>query len=137
MELLVERKEFYEDCTIGGFYIDGEFAYFTLEDKDRYLEDGNTKIPKETAIPRGKYRVIIDWSNRFQRKMPHILDVPQFDGIRIHILNVASETEGCVGIGLQHDAPNHNILKSKLAFNDFFPRLEAGLEEGEVWIEIT
>jgi hypothetical protein len=137
MELLIERKEFYEDCVIGGFYIDGEFAYFTLEDTDRYLESGNAKIPKETAIPRGKYRVTISYSNRFQKMMPQILDVPQFTGIRIHAGNVVTDTEGCVLIGMKHDAPNHNILKSVDAFNDFFPRLTKGLTEREVWIEIT
>lgn len=136
MNLVLERKEFYEDRTIGMFYIDGEFAYYSLEDKDRYLEAGDIKIPKETAIPRGKYKVTISWSNRFKKLMPHILDVPQFVGIRIHAGNTPVDTEGCLLIGLEYDAKIHQILKSKLAFDDFFSRLEKGLLEGDVWIEI-
>lgn len=137
MQIELNRKEFYEDCTIGGFYINGEFFYYTLEDKDRHLEDGGIKVPKETAISRGKYKVTISYSNRFQKMMPQLLDVPQFTGIRIHAGNVANDIEGCILIGMKHDAPNHNILKSADAFNDFFPRLTKGLTEGEVWIEIS
>lgn len=145
MILEVNRKEFYKDRTIGGFYIDGQWYYYTLEDTDRQRQDNGTiipwstdlKVPKETAIPRGRYQVIIDWSDRFKRNMPHILDVPDFVGIRIHILNTPVETEGCVGVGLQYEVSSHNILKSKLAFDDFFPRLEAGLREGSVWIEVA
>jgi len=137
MNLRLERKEFYEECTIGGFFIDGEFAYYSLEDKDRYLENGGSKIPKETAIPRGRYRVTISYSNRFQKMMPQLLDIPQFTGIRIHAGNTAVDTEGCVLIGMEHDIPTHNIMRSRDAFNDFFPRLAKGLTEGEVWIEIV
>lgn len=136
MELILERKEFYPDRTIGGFYINGSFFYYTLEDMDRKLEEGGVKIPKMTAIPRGRYQVIIDFSNRYQRRMPHILNVPQFEGIRIHIGNYPGDTEGCILIGKLIDDPNHVVLESKKAFDDFFPRLEAGLKEGEVWITI-
>ncbi len=87
MRLELQRNEFYDDRTIGGFYIDGKWAYFCLEDMDRRLEDRGVKIPGKTAIPRGKYKVTISWSNRFNRLMPHILDVPQFTGIRIHAGN--------------------------------------------------
>lgn len=139
MHFLIDRhpEESYEDCTIGGFYINGEFAYYSLEDKDRYLENGGIKIPKETAIPRGKYKMTISWSNRFQKMMPQLLDIPQFTGIRIHAGNIATDTEGCILIGMEHDAPNHNILRSRDAFNDFFPKLAKGLVEGEVYIEVS
>lgn len=139
MNLELNRKEFYPDRTIGGLYIDGEFAYYTLEDCDRHLEEGGVKIPKETAIPRGKYKVTISWSYRFQKMMPHILDVPQFTGIRIHSGNYPADTEGCILIGLEYDAKTHAILKSRDAFNDFFPKLGEALALhtlDEVWIEV-
>ena len=136
MNLELERKEFWEDRTLGGLYINGNFFCHTLEDKDRHLESGGQKIPKETAIPTGRYKVIIDFSNRFQRKMPHILEVPFFEGIRIHTGNVPANTEGCILLGTGIDLGTHNITGSKIAFDNFFPRLEAGLKEGEVWIEI-
>ena len=136
MELILERKEFYPDRTIGGLYINGSFFYYTLEDMDRKLEVAGVKVPKLTAIPRGRYQVIIDFSNRYQRRMPHLLNVPQFEGIRIHVGNYPGDTEGCILIGMQIDDPNHVVLDSKKAFDDFFPRLEKALVEGKVWITI-
>jgi hypothetical protein len=137
MELEINRKEFYPDRCIGGFYIDGSWCYYTLEDTDRKLEEGGVKIPGKTAIPRGRFKVTISWSNRFRRLMPHILDVPQFVGVRIHAGNVPENTEGCPLIGLQYEVGSHNILKSKLAFDDFFPKLELGLLDGDVWLEVS
>lgn len=136
MKLTLDRNEFFDDRTIGGFYIDDVWAYFCLEDTDRKLEVGGVKIPKQTAIPRGKYKVTISQSTRFKRFMPHILDVPQFTGIRIHAGNTPADTEGCPLIGMEYDVNTHNVLKSLIAFNDFFSRLEKGLLEGDVWLKI-
>jgi hypothetical protein len=136
MELKLERKEMTDKSTIGELFIDGEFAYYTLEDKDRQLETAgcSAKVDKETCIPRGTYKVIIDDSTRFKRKMPHILDVDCFEGIRIHSGNYSGDTEGCILLGTEkgEDAVWH----SNNAFNDFFPKLEKGLSSGEVWITI-
>ena len=137
MKLTLHRNEFFEDRTIGGFYIDDTWAYFCLEDTDRKLEDGGIKIPKQTAIPRGRHKVTISWSNRFKRDMPLLLDVIGFDGVRIHAGNVPTDTEGCLLIGMGYDILTHNILKSKIAFDDFFTKLTEALETGEVWIKVT
>ena len=146
MLLEVNRKEFYEDRTIGGLYINGHWGYFVLEDVDRQrvAHDGSTliwasylKIPKETAIPRGKYKLTISWSNRFRRLMPHILDVPDFTGIRIHIGNYPGDTEGCPIIGKERDVKTNNLLRSKEAFDEFFAQLESWLIKEDVWIEIS
>ena len=64
------------------------------------IEDGSVKLPGKMAIPGGRYRLVIDWSNRFGRMMPHVLDVPQFTGIRIHSGNRREDTEGCPITGL-------------------------------------
>ena len=88
MKLSLIRKVFTDKSTIGTLQIDGGVSMFTLEDVDRKLEAGGVKIPGQTAIPRGTYTVIIDFSNRFQRMMLHVLDVPQFDGIITKVLIV-------------------------------------------------
>lgn len=147
MNLELERKEFYPDRCIGGLYIDGVWYCYTLEDKDRQRQSDKTiipwsstlKIPKETAIPCGRYQVVINKSDRFKRLMPQILGVPDFTGIRIHDGGLVAEpidTEGCPIIGLEYRARDHVLLKSPEAFKDFFPKLEAGLKEGDVWIEV-
>lgn len=94
MKLVVKRKAFLNDCTTGELHIDGKFFCYTLEDTVR-----DKKIDKITAIPYGKYKLILDFSNRFQKIMPHVLDVPGFEGIRIHPGNSATDTEGCLLLG--------------------------------------
>jgi len=100
MELKVSRKEFTEKSTIGEVYQDGNFLCYVLEDVDRKLEAGGVKIPKETAIPRGRYRVVFDLSTRFARPTPRLDNVPHFDGVRIHTGNTAANTEGCLLLGM-------------------------------------
>ena len=136
MNLELERKEFYPDRCIGGLYIDGTYFCYTLEDTDRKLEEDGIKIPKQTAIPRGKYKVIINHSNRFKRDMPLLLDVPQFEGIRIHAGNTPENTEGCILLGMEYDAPTHEIRKSRIAFDEVFIMLEESLDEEDCWIEV-
>jgi hypothetical protein len=87
MELKVIRKIFTNKSTIGELHINGKFFCYTLEDKDRYVEQGGKKEFGITAIPRGTYSVVLSFSNRFQKYLPEILNVPQFVGIRMHTGN--------------------------------------------------
>lgn len=137
MKLRLVRDAQGEDCTFGKLYINGVYECETLEDTDRELEDeGNEKIAGETAIPRGTYNVIIDFSQRFGKEMPHVLDVPQFTGIRIHPGNKAADTEGCILLGLVRTY--NGVGRSVLAFNAFFPKLSDALDRGEtVTLEVV
>ena len=118
MKLTLTRKWFHPTCTIGTLDIDGHAEAYTLEDVERDI-----KIPGETCIPTGTYVLVIDWSNRFQRRMPHLLDVPGFEGIRIHPGNTDKDTKGCVLVGLEkyEDSLGH----SDMAFNHLFGQLLA------------
>ena len=130
MELLVKRKWFYDDCIIGELSIDGSFECFTLEDIEREI-----KIAGKTAIPKGIYRVIIDWSQKYQKYMPHILDVPNFQGIRIHSGNTSADTEGCILVGQARQ--DNMILKSRAAYVTLFSKLYNAHSKGEeITIEI-
>lgn len=82
---------------------DGELLGQTLEDPDRRLEHDGEKIDGDTAIPRGRYRISVTFSNRFKRLMPLIHDVPGFDGIRIHGGNTEADTHGCPLLGQYRD----------------------------------
>ena len=86
--------------------IAGEHFAWTLEDKDRGLKQSDSlltikakKIFGKTAIPTGKYEVILSYSNRFKKVMPLLLDVKGFDGVRIHGGNTDADTLGCPLIG--------------------------------------
>lgn len=131
MEINLIRKEFSDQSTIGDFIIDGEWFCFSLEDMVR---EPGVKVPGQTAIPEGRYRVVIDQSDRFRRAMPHILDVPGFDGIRIHNGNTEADTRGCPLLGFTKD--RNSVGKSIPAFNQFFDRLYMALRDEECWITI-
>ena len=106
MELLVQRKTYTKNSTTGIFYINGRDSYYTLEDvcrdlnRDGDLKDTNeAKVHGRTAIPSGRYQVILSFSNRFQKYMPEVLNVAGFAGIRIHSGNKPEDTEGCILVG--------------------------------------
>lgn len=113
MEILVQRFIYSDKSTIGEMTIPGrDFKCHTLEDKVR--PDG-VKVPHETAIPEGRYQLVIDYSNRFKRYMFHILNVPMFDGIRIHCGNTGEDTDGCLLVGVSER--NDWIGESHVAFS--------------------
>ena len=106
MEILVKRIAKKEAYTIGKMYIDGKYFCDTLEDKDRGLSQSMTeeeirkmKVHGLTAIPTGAYKVIVNYSERFGKLMPLLLDVKGYAGVRIHSGNTPSDTLGCILVG--------------------------------------
>lgn len=98
MELKVERKWPKDTYTVGRLYVDGKLFCNTLEDRVRDLNT-EEKIYGETAIPAGRYRVIFNWSPKFGRNLPRLLNVPHFEGILIHPGNTAADSAGCILVG--------------------------------------
>lgn len=98
MKLRVERLWPKEEYTVGRLYVDGKLFCNTLEDRVRDLTKED-KIPGRTAIPEGTYRVIFNWSPKFGRNLPRLLDVPHFEGILIHPGNTAADSAGCILVG--------------------------------------
>lgn len=94
MKFELKRIAKKEDYTIGRLYANGEYVCDTLEDAVR-----DVKIQGKTAIQSGEYKVIMTYSQRFKRIMPLLLDVPNFEGVRIHSGNTANDTEGCILCG--------------------------------------
>lgn len=123
------------DSVIGELSFNGSFFCHTLEDKDRRLEDSpghsmmSRKIPGQTAIPRGVYRLGITFSNRFQRDLPLLYDVPCFEGIRIHSGNDHTNTEGCILLG-QKRSRDDFIYDSKKTMALFMDKIERAIENG-------
>ena len=119
MLIEVKRLEFKDTHTVGKLYINGVYECFTLEDAVR----NGTKIIGKTAIPIGTYKLIIDASTRFKQDMPHILDVPDFTGVRIHAGNTSADTDGCILLGSTW-AGKDFIGNSKIAYKKFFDKLK-------------
>jgi len=115
----------------GRLVIDDLLTCDTLEDEDRFLEAGGIKVPGQTAIPRGTYRVDVTWSPKFGKLLPEVLEVPGFKGIRIHGGVDEEDTEGCILVGLKSgNQLSHGIDTS----NKVRKILQAALGRGE---EIT
>ena len=110
MELKQLRKFKGNEYTISDFYIDGVKLCNICEDPVRVLIDknkdgdfddpGEGKVYANTAIPAGRYEVVITYSNRFKKHLPLLLNVPGYSGIRIHPGNSAVDTAGCLLPGI-------------------------------------
>ena len=100
--------------TIGRLSVEGEVLCDTIEDKVRELVDinhdgdfddkGEGKVYGETAIPAGTYPLTLSMSNRFNRLLPEIHNVPGFSGVRIHSGNTEKDSHGCLIVG-KNDKP--------------------------------
>ena len=91
----------------------GEFVADTIENAD-------------FLIPAGKYPLRLTWSPRFKKLMPLIDEVPEREGIRIHMGTKPEHSQGCV-------------LVSYLALENLkvlFNQRKKWYEEDELQIEI-
>lgn len=119
MKLTLKRKFLGDKYTVGDLFIDRKFFCNTIEDKVRglpatcpYTPKGQSckckgKIYAETAIPAGTYKVTMEYSPRFKRKLPLLHNVPHFIGILIHSGTTAVDSAGCVLVG-------NNTIKGKV-----------------------
>lgn len=95
----VRRKIFTDNRTIGELFVNGKKLCDTLEDTYRVLQSAKDKVQDQTAIPNGLYNLILSFSTKFQKKLPEILNVPFFTGIRIHTGANENHTSGCILVG--------------------------------------
>ena len=138
MKLHLARRWLTPESTGGELYIDQAWECFTLEDVVRPI---GVKIPGQTAIPTGLYRVGLTPSDRVQRgtlwspsppMLPLLLDVPGFEGIRFHAGNRTADTAGCILVG-QVRAPDF-VGQSRVALTALMAKLA---EAPEIWLTIT
>lgn len=109
MKLKLIRFKKTNSCTFGKLYMDDKFFCYTLEDIVREV-----KIKHQTAIPTGTYQVVINYSIRFKKMMPLVVNVPNFTGIRIHAGNTAASTSGCILVG--DEIGEECLVRSKETF---------------------
>ena len=93
------------------------------------------KIKGVTAIPAGVYEVVVNFSQRFQRPLPLLLGVSNFDGVRIHAGNTDADTEGCLLVGKSKAADF--IGGSRAAFDALFPKIQHAAMREKIFIEIA
>lgn len=128
MELKLVRLYKKSEYTIGKLYIDGKYFCDTVEDCDRGLtstmseaEIAKRKIYGKTAIPTGRYRVTLTYSNKFKRVLPLVNAVKGFLGIRMHNGKDASSSLGCIIVG--ENKIKGGVINSKATMEKLMQRL--------------
>ena len=151
MELILKRIAKRKTYTIGRLYIREQVMdeylpgtaddYFcdTLEPTWRDYEHGAYKVKGRSAIPEGRYAVVISWSPKFKQWLPILLGGPDFNrkwqGIRIHAGNTAKDTEGCILVGQNREVGK--VLDSRKWLYELKQRIvEAKDRDEAVWITI-
>ena len=134
MELKLVRGKANASSVEGKLYVDGVFECYTVEDLPR-----DKKVYGITGIPKGKYKVTVSMSTRFHKRLPLLLDVPGFEGIRIHSGNSSKDSEGCIIVGAVNERTDDDwVGSSKVAMSRLLPKIEDALAVCEsVWIEIV
>ena len=119
-------REMYPNYTEGRLFINNEFYCLTVEDIVR-IDNNNCeqKIKAQTAIPEGTYPIVFNFSNRFQKYMPLLLNVPCFEGIRIHRGQNPTHSEGCI------------LIKGVKEINDLYSKMKKVEKKEKIFIEIV
>ena len=132
MELTLIRDIFAPHRTLGILYVDGIKECYICED---VVRPKGEKVYGQTAIPEGRYEVIINMSPRFKCELPLLLNVPNFEGIRIHSGNHEGHTEGCLLPGRTRNASG--VFSSVIATNNLILKIRTALQSGrKVFITI-
>lgn len=140
MKLTLKRIALRSTYTIGKLYIDDAYFCDTLEDtvrdtnKSGKFDNGEQKIKGKTAIPYGTYEIKWTYSPRFKKYTPQLMNVPSFEGIRVHAGNTSSDTEGCLILGENKQVGK--VLNSRATINKFYPIIKEACSNGKVTIEI-
>ena len=136
MKIQVNRDWEKSEYTIGNVLINSKPFCNSLEPKSRGLSKNmslqdilSIKVPSETAIPIGTYRVSLKYSSSFKRDMPYIEDVPGFSGVLIHWGNTKKDTKGCILLG--KNTKVGQVLESKATFSKFMNLLDQAISKGE------
>jgi len=129
MHITVQRETLKDDRTLGSLAINGVHFAWTLEDAVRPV-----KIQNHTAIPPGVYEVVVNYSNRFGRQLPMLLNVPDFTFIRIHGGNGPENTEGCILVGKERD--DERIWNCSGAVSELTFRIRNATTTGKVFAEV-
>lgn len=140
MKLTLKRIALRPTYTIGKLYIDDVYFCDTIEDTVRDLnkngkfDNGEKKIHSKTAIPYGTYEIKWTYSPRFKKYTPQLMNVPSFEGIRIHAGNTSADTEGCLILGKNKQVGK--VINSRDTINKFYPIIKEACSNGKVTIEI-
>ena len=116
--------------------LEGVYFCDTLEPTWRDYRHGGRKINGRSAIPEGRYPVVITYSPKMKQWLPLLVNVPMFSGIRIHAGNTAEDTQGCILVG--QNLKKGMVLNSRTWLKRLKDKIVEAKERGEaVWITVV
>ena len=120
-------------------YEQEEYFCDTLEPTWRDYAHGGRKIKGCSAIPEGRYAVVISYSPKFEQWLPILLGGPEFNrqwqGIRIHAGNTCNDTKGCILVG--RNKLVGQVVDSRIWLHRLKNKIVEAKERGEpVWLTI-
>lgn len=114
MRLLLPRDDQNAARTFGAFVDDTGGFIRLCETLELPWRNNQRNV---SCIPAGTYRLEYKWSEKHQRMLWHICDVPDRDDTEIHIGNSVKNTLGCVLCGSTRDGDD--VDDSTAAFDRF------------------
>ena len=133
--IITTLREYHPSFTESAMYIDGGNRFcWVLEDVGR---PHGVKVPRETCIPEGHYRVVISISSRWNKPMLLLYNTNEqtverfgveFTGVRAHGGNDVDDTEGCPLCAYNTD---HNGKVWTRASDDLLIKVQQAIDAGE------
>jgi len=138
--IITTLRTYEKNHTDGRVFVNGDLFGQSLEDAGR---PPGVKIPAETCIPEGAYKVSISYSPAFKRNMLILYNVDddhsvdrvgvKFTGIRMHGGNNIEHTAGCLMVARNSDKKG-KIWSSLEGI--LFDLVKAALDDGQevIWV---
>jgi hypothetical protein len=142
MELNIHRGANRKTCCISMLFVDNALQKqcYILEDLVREVEGEPVerwKVQNKTAIPRGRYKVLPQFSPHFGRMMPHLQDVPGYTHVMIHPGNTDIDTDGCLLTGTAISDDGEAVTQARIAYEALLHLMqEAWDKDEEVWVTL-
>jgi len=139
VHIVIDRIKFGNNSCLGKLHIDDDLSVcYTLEDLPR-----ERKIPNETAIPTGTYKLGLrnagslntKYSNRFNEDHPMLWlkKVPNYKYVYFHIGNTIDDTSGCILVGETYyeDNGDYKLIDSTKAYRSIYYKIRDAITRGE------
>ena len=112
------------------------FECDTLEPPDMDADEVRRRKRRgPTAIPRGRYLLVVTRSPRFARWLPLLVGVRGYEGVRIHAGNTAKDTRGCILVG--QAAEDGHLTASRDTLQQLMDIICCAEQQGEqMWLTV-
>ena len=148
MELILKRIAKRKTYTIGKLYVREQrlaenpdatmketFLCDTMEPTWRDYANGGRRIRDRSAIPEGRYLVLIVWNKEHRQWLPILWNVPMFKSVFVHQGEISIDTTGGILVG--RNVQVGKVLDSNIWLQRLKHKILEAQQRGEqVWITI-